>query len=99
MIGPPDHLLAQLEFCVAVRYLEDTCKEEMQRQALCRLEKDFLERHLLSWLAAVVAKLQELAPPAFPAWFALLLQYLRYRLEEIAGTGAQSGAASFNSIC
>ncbi len=70
-ISSPDHLLSQLEFCASVRYLEETCSEEPQRRTLCRLESDFLDRHLLSWIPMALAQLQGLGPPVFPAWFAL----------------------------
>ncbi len=98
-IGPPDHLLAQLEFCASVRYLQESCSEEAQRQVLCRLESDFLDRHLLSWLPPVAARLQELRPPVFPPWLALLLQCLRRRREELANKGAQPGRSPGNDVC
>lgn len=85
-IGPADHLLAQIEFCASVRYLQDACGAEPQRQALRLLERDFLDRHLLSWLPGAAAKLQESRPPAFPAWFALLVQFLRMRRDGL-GSG------------
>ncbi len=97
-ISSPDHLLAQLEFCASVRYLEENCNEQAQRHSLCHLESDFLDHHLLCWIPTALAKLQELGPPVFPAWFALLLQYLRYRLEELDDTGAPPGSSSSSDI-
>ena len=76
---PPDHLVTQLEFLAAARYLQENCNPELDLQNLERLERDFLERHLLSWIPAALAKLEELNPPFFPACFALLLDFLRTR--------------------
>jgi TorA maturation chaperone TorD len=97
-ISSPDHLLSQLEFCASVRYLEETCSEEPQRHTLCRLERDFIDRHLLTWIPTALAKLQELGPPVFPAWFALLVRFLRCRLEELANAGAQPGFSSISNF-
>jgi TorA maturation chaperone TorD len=97
-ISSPDHLLSQLEFCASVRYLEETCGDEAQRQILFRLERDFLDRHVLSWIPTALAKLQELGPPVFPAWFALLFRFLRCRLEKLADTSAQPGLSSISDI-
>ncbi len=82
-VTSPDHLLVQLEFAASVRYLLEHCDSELQRQDLCRLERDFLERHMLSWLPAALAKLESLSPPVLPVMFALLMQFLRGRHEEL----------------
>ncbi len=82
-IGSADHLLTQLEFAASVRYLQDGSGDAPQRQTLCRLERDYLDRHLLSWLPAAAAKLEELRAPVFPAWFSLLLQFLHARRNEL----------------
>jgi len=82
-VAAPDHLLTQLEFLASVRYLQDNCGAEAERQSLSRLESDFLERHLLSWIPSVLAQLEELGPPVFPLFFALLFRFLCNRLEEL----------------
>jgi TorA maturation chaperone TorD len=80
-VTSPDHLLAQLEFGASVRYLHEHCESEMQRQDLRRLERDFLNQHMLSWLPIALAKLESLRPPFLPVVFALLVQFLRSRLK------------------
>jgi DMSO reductase family type II enzyme chaperone len=80
-VTPPDHLVAQLEFLASTRYLQETCGDESKVGDLRRLECDFLERHLLSWIPSALSRLQELKPPLFPTLFALLLQFLRNRHE------------------
>lgn len=82
-VSAPDHLLTQLEFGAAVRYLQEGCGSESERQNLRRLERDFLERHLLSWIPAALARLEQLGPPIFPVLFMLLLRFLRTRFDEI----------------
>lgn len=82
-VTSPDHLLAQLEFAASVRYLHEHCADAPQRQALRRMERDFLERHLLTWLPTALARLEPLHPPMFPALFVLLLQFLRIRFSEL----------------
>jgi DMSO reductase family type II enzyme chaperone len=75
----PDHVVTQLEFLASARYLQENCEDESKQQNLRRLEQDFLDRHLLCWIPNVLARLQELKPPLFPALFTLLLQFLRNR--------------------
>jgi TorA maturation chaperone TorD len=58
----PDHLVTQLEFLAAVRYLRS---ERPGDEDLARLEKDFTERHLLSWLPAAAKKLKKRRVPTF----------------------------------
>jgi TorA maturation chaperone TorD len=82
-VSSPDHLLAQLEFAASVRYLQENCNEETTQESLRQMEFDYLQRHLLSWLPAASAKLQKLQPPVFPSLFALMLQFLRNRLDEL----------------
>lgn len=80
----PDHLLAQLEFAASVRYLQENCREESTRQSLRQIERDYLERHLLSWLPSALTKLKMLQPPVFPSLFTMMLKFLRNRLDELA---------------
>jgi DMSO reductase family type II enzyme chaperone len=82
-VTAPDHLITQLEFLASARYLQETCSGKSELQNLRRLEQDFLERHLLSWIPSALAKLQNLKPPIFPVFFALLLQFLRSRREVV----------------
>jgi DMSO reductase family type II enzyme chaperone len=80
----PDHLLTQLEFLAAVRYAgEQACDPEC-RANLERLERDFLQRHLLNWLPAAERKLRRLHPPIFPQLLTLLLHFLRQRFQVLS---------------
>lgn len=79
----PDHLLTQLEFLSAVRFARDHTPAEENRQSLARLERDFLERHLLSWLPTAQKKLEREQPPVFPLLVALLVAFLRRRWREL----------------
>jgi TorA maturation chaperone TorD len=73
---PADHLVTQLEFLAAVRYLRGEQPDPDKAKSLWRLERDFLERHLLNWLPVVQKKIDELNPPLFPMLLRLLLAYL-----------------------
>jgi len=84
-INSPDHLVTQLEFAASVRYLQENSGSDSQRQILCRLERDFLDRHLLAWIPAALARLRKLGPPVFPMLFELLLQFLHSRIDELGG--------------
>lgn len=75
---PADHLVTQLEFLGAVRYIRDNGRDPDQQEPLRHLERDFIERHVLSWLPSAQTKLDELKPPLFPA----LLRALSGHLEE-----------------
>ena len=79
-----DHLQTQLEFLSAARYVgEHSCDAE-DRTSAARLERDFLQRHLLNWLPAAEAKLRRLRPPVFPAVFRLLVAFLQSRLRTVS---------------
>jgi DMSO reductase family type II enzyme chaperone len=80
---PADHLVTQLEFLAAVRYLRE-CKTDPEEAApLARLEADFLQRHLLSWLPAALKKLSKLDPPLFSRLLNLLCAHARSRLSTL----------------
>ncbi len=83
LLTSPDHLLAQLEFGASVRYLQENCKEESARESLRSMERDFLERHLLSWLPSAAIKLESVRAPVFTGLFALLLKFLHNRHDEL----------------
>lgn len=80
----PDHLLIQLEFLSVVHYVCEHTTEEENRGSLARLEREFLERHLLDWLPAAQKKLDRLAPPLFPVLLTLLLAFLRQQHRRLA---------------
>lgn len=83
-----DHLFTQLEFLSAVRYAGDQAPATESRANLARLERDFLQRHLLNWLPAAEAKLRRLDPPIFPALFRPLVVFVQNRLGQLsAGVG------------
>ena len=74
---PPDHLLTQLEFLAAVRYLRGGKTNPEEIASLERLEADFLGRHLMGWLPAAQKKLSKLDPPIFSTLLSLLCEYVR----------------------
>jgi DMSO reductase family type II enzyme chaperone len=78
----PDHLVPQLEFLSAVRYARETTPDADNRARLARLERDFLERHLLNWLSAAQRKLSRENPPIFATFMTLLLAFAQSRIEE-----------------
>lgn len=79
----PDHLVAQLEFLAAVGYARRNTPKEENRQNLQRLERDFLERHLLNWLPAACEKLARYQPPAFSVLLPLLLAHASQQLHQL----------------
>jgi len=79
-----DHLFTQLEFLSAVRYAGEQAPDTGSRANLARLERDFLQRHLLNWLPAAEAKLRRLDPPLFYTFLHLLLVFLQNRLKLIS---------------
>jgi DMSO reductase family type II enzyme chaperone len=76
----PDHLVPQLEFLSAVRYACEITPDAENRARLAQLERDFLERHLLSWVSAAQKKLAREDPPLFPAFMTLLLAFVQTRV-------------------
>jgi DMSO reductase family type II enzyme chaperone len=78
---PADHLVTQLEFLAAVRYLHGSQIDSENADSLQHLERDFIERHLLIWLPAVQQKIDKLAPPLFPTLFHLLTALTRNEAE------------------
>ncbi len=85
VVFPSDHLVTQLEFLAAVRYLRTAGESAEQETQLRRLERDFIERHLLTWLPVAQKKLEGLNPPVFPVLLCVLHSYLR---KEFARLGA-----------
>lgn len=75
----PDHLVTQLEFLSAVRYTRENTPNEENRKSLARLERDFLQRHLLNWVPAAEEKLRQAQAPIFPALFTLLVAFLHHQ--------------------
>jgi DMSO reductase family type II enzyme chaperone len=69
----PDHLVTQLEFLAAVRYAREHTPEQTNRQDLARLERDFLQRHMLNWLPAAGRKLEQQHQPIFSVLVSLLV--------------------------
>jgi DMSO reductase family type II enzyme chaperone len=84
-VFPSDHLVTQLEFLAAVRYLRTASPSAEQETQLRHLERDFVERHLLTWLPVAQKKLEKLNPPVFPVLLRMLHSYLR---KEFARLGA-----------
>jgi len=80
----PDHLVTQLEFLSAVRFIGDNAPDPENRESLIHLERDFIERHLLNWLPIAEEKLAREDPPIFPVLLVLLLAFLRREYEATA---------------
>jgi TorA maturation chaperone TorD len=89
-VFPADHLVTQLEFLAAVRYVRERNRNPEEVVSLERLEADFLRRHLLSWLPAALRKLEALNPPLFLPLLNLLCAHARRQLASLTspGTGA-----------
>jgi DMSO reductase family type II enzyme chaperone len=83
-VSTPDHLLTQLEFLSAVTYAREHAATETKVLDLNRLEREFLERHMLNWTDLAYKKLRECPMPAFPVLFCLLIRLLRWRQELLA---------------
>ena len=75
----PDHLVTQLEFLAALSFARENSTDAANESNLDRLERDFLERHLLNWLPVELEKLTRQKPPVFPVLLALLLAFVRQR--------------------
>jgi TorA maturation chaperone TorD len=76
-IFPADHLVTQLEFLAAVRYVREHQSDSQKAEPLRRLEREFVERHLLNWLPVVQEKIDRLNAPLFPVLLRLLTAHLR----------------------
>lgn len=81
---PPDHLVTELEFLAAVRYLRERQSDSPTAESLPRLERDFIERHLLNWLPTVQQKIDRLNPPLFPMLLRLLVAHLNAEASMLA---------------
>ncbi len=80
---PPDHLMTQLEFLSAVRYAAEKNASPENSASLARLQRDFLERHLLNWLPVALEKLNRARAPVFALLLGLLLAFLRYESRKV----------------
>lgn len=78
----PDFLITQLEFLAALRYTEENAADPQTAAAMRRAEHDFINRHMLNWLPAALAKLAKTNAPGFPTLMSLLLAFLHHRLSE-----------------
>ena len=76
-VFPTDHLVTQLEFLAAVRYLREHANDSNKEASLRRLEGDFIERHLLNWLPVAQEKLEKANPPLFPTLLHSLTAHLK----------------------
>jgi DMSO reductase family type II enzyme chaperone len=80
-VFPADHLVTQLEFLATVRYLLEHQAGSEGAEPLRRLERDFIERHLLNWLPVAQEKINRIAPPLFPMLLRLLAAFARQELD------------------
>jgi TorA maturation chaperone TorD len=85
---PADHIVTQLEFLSAARFLRENAVSPENQASLCLLERDFIERHLLTWLSSAQEKLERLNPPVFPALLGLLAHALKNELGLLAKLSA-----------
>ena len=85
----PDHLVTQLEFLAAVRYAREYAPEKANQQDLARLERDFLERHMLNWLPAAGQKLKRQPQPIFSVLFSLLIAVVDQNIRCLSAMLAQ----------
>lgn len=60
----PDHLLVELEFMQYLCFLEAGATDDASVQSLRRGQRDFLERHLVSWLGGLTEALTQAQEPA-----------------------------------
>jgi DMSO reductase family type II enzyme chaperone len=77
--GAPDYLITQLEFLAALRYTGEHTTEGATAVSMVRAESDFIERHLLSWIAIAKSKLSKTGAPGFPVLMTLLAAFLSRR--------------------
>jgi DMSO reductase family type II enzyme chaperone len=76
-VFPSDHLVTQLEFLAAARYLRRQANDSNKAASLRCLEHDFMARHLLNWLPVAQEKLDKANPPLFPQVLRSLTAYLK----------------------
>ena len=62
--------MTEIEFLAAVSYFRENETLLENREPLHRLQRDFLERHLLNWLPAATGELEVLNPPLSLRYFA-----------------------------
>jgi TorA maturation chaperone TorD len=75
-VFPSDHLVTQLEFLAAARYLREQANDSNKEASLRRLERDFIGRHLLNWLPVAQENLEKANPPLFLMLLRSLTAYL-----------------------
>lgn len=81
-----DHLAALLSLYARLVELEEREGDAARREGWRGARKALLWEHLLSWLAAYLDKLSEIAPPFYRGWGELLMKAL---LAEVSSVGAQ----------
>jgi DMSO reductase family type II enzyme chaperone len=78
-LSVPDHLLTQLEFLSALAFAREHSDDESRKRELAQLERDFLQRHLLSWTDKAEQKIRKCPFSAYRVLFSMLLLGLRQR--------------------
>jgi hypothetical protein len=86
-----DHLVTQLEFLSAVRFMRRRTPQVANREPLARLERDYLERHVLNWLPRAEEKLARRQPPVFPLLLQLLHAFARRQHADLRAVGSLPG--------
>jgi TorA maturation chaperone TorD len=82
----PDHLAVMLALYARLVEMEEGESDPARRASWRGARKAFLWEHLLSWLPFYLVKLQEIAPPFYQRWGAMLRSAL---IEEAAALGEQ----------
>jgi TorA maturation chaperone TorD len=79
----PDHLAALLGLYASLAEAERVEPDEARRLLRRESRRALLWEHLLPWLPAYLAKLDELAPPFYRGWGSLLRAALRREADEL----------------
>jgi len=91
----PDHLAALLGLYAALAEQEQIQTDEARRMLRRQARRALLHEHLLSWTGPYLQKLDELAPPFYRAWGALLRAALEAETEELGAPSTLPAALRF----
>jgi len=83
----PDHLASLLGLYAGLADAEHAEQVPARQQLLRQARAALLSEHLLTWLPAYLAKIDELAPPVYRRWGSLLRSALRREAAALAADG------------
>ena len=96
--GLPDHISVELEFMETVIRQEEQSWEKGDREGIInclKMEKRFIEEHLIRWIPAFCEKvLSEAELPFYREMAALTKNFIEFEAEEIDSYGAVNGKAA-----